>query len=358
MKQNQLISFKGQFNFSDKDLEEAEINLEKVCDEVTRVEQQAKRRSYYQYSEVLNDVKRASRDDSNVLGVLADLVFVEENSMERCLAHLLGPKMISLIFRDSRSMLQWEQKINMKTGCYPLLYLSDIRKQIVTSDGKIDFGLKIPEVIDGFCGFACNLFEFRSKSNHNELRLILAAACGETMVFKSFDNALAYREHMDQKDQYCPTLISLDDKKIGNTSFKYIGKDSMIEPNCYFGRAPLCDNEKYKNLLTQKQRLRHGQVIKAMSLEMEQKKKQLEQDKRLFTVQIEQCILCLQFIQNRLCSLEMQVKNGSSSFSNIGILGSIRQKRNLAQVSDADNGNDRNSPNKKQRGKDRHKELT
>src|SRR5690606_8978553 len=110
--------------------------------------------------------------------------------------------------------------------------------------------LKFPDLGSpfGFIGYAANLIDLRP--NQFYLRHAFHALLGGTLIFETYQTAMAFRKSRIETGKQCPLIMTLDGERLEHTGIIYAGEKRMFD--IYFGQLPISESREFKRIIYKK----------------------------------------------------------------------------------------------------------
>ncbi|KAK5578129.1 hypothetical protein RB653_003082 [Dictyostelium firmibasis] len=230
-------------------------------------------------SRELLDISR-STNDSGIVGVIMDLLFVEDDRLAQCLANFLKSKMEGVLFQNKQTFQHYYDIYNSKPT-QPVYFVSLDTLIPYTPKKRYQNGSQHnhqpqpipPNQLDiqtydgaptsGFVGFVVNKVQLREK--HEFLRPTLCFTLfKEMMVFETLKQAMSYKNYAATKKFLTPPIICLENGEyLDSSGFVEIGRN----PNSRnwhqnLGQLPSNETHEFAQLKAKKNVLEEYRIIK------------------------------------------------------------------------------------------------
>jgi chromosome segregation ATPase len=209
--------------------------------------------------EKTSEIMKREGEASGMVGIIADLGFVDAENVDKTLANYFGKYITAVIVKDKTAGERLKKEFEKSKSSASIIPLDNLFRK-----GNLDQNGKIPltEITDvGFVGYVVNLIDVAN----SDLRHVFYNLFGETMVFDTYQHGYDYRSKII-KNGKCPTIITLDGEKLENSGIIYGGKKT--ESSNRFGQLPFALSKEYKKVVESKKMLEELKEIMKMRTDL------------------------------------------------------------------------------------------
>ncbi|KAN0027109.1 hypothetical protein ACTFIU_009792 [Dictyostelium citrinum] len=230
-------------------------------------------------SRELLDIQR-STNDSGIVGVIMDLLFVDDERLGQCLANFLKSKMEGVVFQNKQTFNHYYDRYSNKS-VQPVFFVSldtlipftpkkryqngsqQQQQPQPTPPNQLDIQTYEGAPTTGFVGFVVNKVQLREK--HEFLRPTLCFTLfKEMMIFNTLKQAMDYKNFAAQKKFLSPPIICLENGEyLDSSGFVEIGRiPNSRNWHQNLGQLPSNETPEFAQLKAKKNALEEYRIIK------------------------------------------------------------------------------------------------
>jgi hypothetical protein len=213
-------------------------------------------------------LKANEGDASDIVGILGDIVFVDDEQLDKIISKLACNYMQTVIVHNRKAADSLKQQllklnkitilpldniveVNHQTDERGYIVLEDLNK--FTGTGNDGLATDEPRTADhGFVGYAVNLVQLRKEHQHLR-RALFSVVFSDCAIFKTYEQGIQFRRKRIFAKKRCPKIITLDGETLEGSGLLYAGEEREV--HFRFGQMPLSSDPLYASLVSQQERL-------------------------------------------------------------------------------------------------------
>eukprot|EP01080_Neovahlkampfia_damariscottae_P009904 gene9904-2226_t len=296
----------------------------------------SQRKAVYSKDELIDKVNNLKQRDEGIIGFIADLGFIDDEVLDKTIAPLFGKFINALVVDNTETADRLRKDFSKSKFALAMMPLDNINKQSeLNEDGSYPF--RDINDQEGALGHAINLIEL--KKEQFEIRYVFYSLIGDTIVFDTYENALAYRQRLLMQKKRCPTIVTMDGDKLEQTGVVYAGKKQ--ESKNRFGQLPLLETKTYLDLKMKKETLERykssvSQKEKFDSNDLAESETNLERIRKKYFPKIEKLKVELEKLRTDIVTFGIPTRNinviPDDENSDIDMTPRKRKKRKIQQI--------------------------